>query len=161
MAVAIVRTFRPKASATPTHPIPSPGHAAASTALPHPPRPGQNVPKNSAAAFLIMLPLLVSDSFSPSTGSGQIAGAVPALLGGAGDGRAAEGAVLGGGCLGLLAAADGLDPEGDGEGDEVQDRVDEEAVVQRGGPRRLRGGQGLVGLPGQVHEEVGEIDASE
>ena len=51
MAKAIVSTVRPKASATPTNPIPRSGNAAASTALPHPPSTSQNVPMNSAAAF--------------------------------------------------------------------------------------------------------------
>src|ERR1700727_744749 len=48
MAKAMVRTVRPKAKATPTKPIPRLGKAAASTALPQPPRTSQKVPKNSA-----------------------------------------------------------------------------------------------------------------
>src|SRR4029078_9544622 len=43
-AYAIVRTVRPNASATPAKPIPRPGKAAASTALPHPPSTSQKVP---------------------------------------------------------------------------------------------------------------------
>jgi hypothetical protein len=50
IAKAIVRTVRPNARATPRNPIPRPGNAAARTALPHPPKTNQNVPKNSAAA---------------------------------------------------------------------------------------------------------------
>src|SRR5262249_53128814 len=52
MANAIVNTVRPKANATPSNPMPTLGNAAASTALPHPPRTSQNVPKNSAPSFL-------------------------------------------------------------------------------------------------------------
>jgi len=48
IAKAIVRTVSPKARETPKRPIPTPGKAAAITALPHPPRTSQNVPKNSA-----------------------------------------------------------------------------------------------------------------
>lgn len=48
MAKAIVNTVRPKASDTPSNPIPTLGNAAASTALPQPPRTSQKVPKNSA-----------------------------------------------------------------------------------------------------------------
>src|SRR5581483_2617146 len=48
----MVRTVRPKASATPANPIPSPGNAAASTADPHPPNTSQNVPINSANDLL-------------------------------------------------------------------------------------------------------------
>jgi hypothetical protein len=53
----MVRTVRPNASATPTNPIPrfpipAFGNAAARTALPHPPNTSQNVPTNSAVAFL-------------------------------------------------------------------------------------------------------------
>src|SRR5882757_10680565 len=46
----MVRTDKPKASATPTKPIPSSGKAAESTALPHPANTSQKVPTNSAAA---------------------------------------------------------------------------------------------------------------
>src|SRR5580704_12100322 len=52
MAKAMVRTVRPKASETPTKPIPRPGNAAARTALPQPPKTSQKVPKNSAKARL-------------------------------------------------------------------------------------------------------------
>ncbi|MEL2239902.1 hypothetical protein PAS25_02690 [Leclercia adecarboxylata] len=48
----MVKTVNPKASETPTKPIPSSGNPAASTALPHPPNTNQNVPKHSAANFL-------------------------------------------------------------------------------------------------------------
>ena len=51
MAYAIVSTVNPNARATPTKPIPRFGNAAASTALPHPPRTNQNVPMNSATVF--------------------------------------------------------------------------------------------------------------
>src|SRR4051794_25975593 len=47
-AYAIVRTLSPNASATPAKPMPSPGNAAASTALPQPPSTNQNVPQSSA-----------------------------------------------------------------------------------------------------------------
>src|SRR5580765_3885405 len=47
---AMVSTVRPKANATPRNPIPRLGKAAASTALPQPPRTNQKVPMNSARA---------------------------------------------------------------------------------------------------------------
>ena len=50
MAKAMVRTVRPKASATPANPMPSVGKPAARTAAPHPPNTSQKVPKNSAKA---------------------------------------------------------------------------------------------------------------
>src|SRR6202789_4357397 len=53
MAKAMVTTVRPKASETPSRPIPTWGKAAARTALPHPPSTSQNVPMNSAASFLV------------------------------------------------------------------------------------------------------------
>src|SRR5262245_29665142 len=52
MAYAMVNTVRPNARETPNKPIPTFGNAAASTALPHPPNTSQNVPRNSAVAFL-------------------------------------------------------------------------------------------------------------
>ena len=55
MAKAIVRTVRPKASDTPSSPIPTSGNAAARTALPQPPRTSQNVPINSAPIFLVIV----------------------------------------------------------------------------------------------------------
>ena len=55
MAKAIVNTVNPKASATPAKPMPSPGNAAARTALPQPPKTSQKVPKNSAVARLLRL----------------------------------------------------------------------------------------------------------
>jgi hypothetical protein len=48
MAKAMVNTVKPKASETPCNPMPTPGNAAAKTALPHPPKTSQKVPKNSA-----------------------------------------------------------------------------------------------------------------
>src|ERR1700722_2704603 len=48
MAYAMVTTVRPNASATPSNPIPTPGNAADSPALPQPPSTSQNVPMNSA-----------------------------------------------------------------------------------------------------------------
>ena len=45
------------ASETPTKPIPTPGNAAANTALPQPPKTNQNVPKNSAESLIIKVPL--------------------------------------------------------------------------------------------------------
>src|SRR4051812_38174558 len=51
----MVRTVSPKASATPSRPMPTCGKPAASTALPHPPNTSQNVPKASAASLLPIL----------------------------------------------------------------------------------------------------------
>src|SRR5215472_11554826 len=48
----MVRTVRPKANPTPRNPMPRPGYAADSTALPHPPNTSQNVPIASATNFL-------------------------------------------------------------------------------------------------------------
>src|ERR1700761_3347921 len=61
IAYAMVSTVSPNASATPTNPIPNAGNAAASTALPQPPKTNQNVPKNSAAA---LFPRLIANSSS-------------------------------------------------------------------------------------------------
>ncbi len=47
-------TVSPKASDTPTKPMPSSGNAAARTALPHPPNTSQNVPSASATSFGIV-----------------------------------------------------------------------------------------------------------
>jgi hypothetical protein len=47
-AYAIVSTLSPNARATPAKPMPRPGNAAASTALPQPPSTNQNVPHSSA-----------------------------------------------------------------------------------------------------------------
>src|SRR6476660_2407101 len=47
----MVSNVRPNASATPRNPIPIFGKAAASTALPQPPKTSQNVPMNSASAL--------------------------------------------------------------------------------------------------------------
>src|SRR5262245_29184259 len=55
-AYAPVSTVSPNASETPRRPIPTPGKVAASTALPHPPRTSQNVPRNSAASFVVIIP---------------------------------------------------------------------------------------------------------
>src|SRR5580692_1462979 len=52
MAKAMVNTVSPKASATPTNPIPKPGKAASRTAAPQPPNTSQNVPMNSANDLL-------------------------------------------------------------------------------------------------------------
>src|SRR5882757_893320 len=54
MANAIVSTVRPKASDTPTKPMPSSGKAAANTADPHPPNTSQAVPMNSATSLRVM-----------------------------------------------------------------------------------------------------------
>src|SRR6478735_3821005 len=51
MAKAMVSTVRPNASDTPRRPIPTSGNAAASTALPQPPRTSQKVPRNSALSL--------------------------------------------------------------------------------------------------------------
>src|SRR5690606_19639610 len=59
MAKAMVSTVRPKASETPSRPMPTSGKAAASTALPQPPSTSQKVPKNSAAYFFMFLDLLI------------------------------------------------------------------------------------------------------
>src|SRR5690348_9783449 len=50
----MVSTVKPKASATPTKPMPRLGKAAASTALPQPPSTSQNVPMNSAPSAFVM-----------------------------------------------------------------------------------------------------------
>src|SRR5947208_10888379 len=47
----MVTTVRPKASATPTRPMPISGNFAAKTALPQPPKTSQKVPMNSAPSF--------------------------------------------------------------------------------------------------------------
>ena len=52
MAYAMVSTVSPKASATPSRPMPTCGNAAESTALPQPPKTSQKVPKNSAETRL-------------------------------------------------------------------------------------------------------------
>src|SRR5690606_15902337 len=59
----MVTTVRPKASATPSSPIPTSGKAAARTALPQPPKTSQNVPMNSAKPFwiFVMMTLLPAD----------------------------------------------------------------------------------------------------
>ena len=44
-AKAIVKTVSPKANATPSRPMPTSGKAAASTALPQPPKTNQKVPE--------------------------------------------------------------------------------------------------------------------
>src|SRR3954451_23671928 len=49
----MVRTVRPKASETPSNPIPTCGNPAAMTAEPHPANVSQNVPIASATYFLI------------------------------------------------------------------------------------------------------------
>ena len=59
MVYAIVRTVRPKASETPSRPMPTSGNAAASTALPQPPKTSQNVPINSAATTFPIASLLL------------------------------------------------------------------------------------------------------
>src|SRR5215475_13804440 len=48
----MVNTVKPKAKATPKSPMPTLGKAAASTALPQPPRTSHMVPKNSAPSRL-------------------------------------------------------------------------------------------------------------
>src|ERR1035438_2618640 len=52
MANAIVSTVSPKASATPTKPIPTVGKPAAKMAAPQPPKTSQNVPNISATERL-------------------------------------------------------------------------------------------------------------
>src|SRR5471030_1504554 len=51
-AYAMVRTVSPKARETPRRPMPTLGNAAASTALPHPPKTSHPVPMNSAVSRL-------------------------------------------------------------------------------------------------------------
>src|SRR4029077_14851008 len=55
----MVNTVRPNASATPSRPMPTFGNPAARTALPHPPRTSQNVPRNST------LYCFISSSYRP------------------------------------------------------------------------------------------------
>src|SRR4051812_42864929 len=50
-AYAPVNTVSPNASDTPANPIPNSGNAPASTALPHPPRTSQKVPRNSLVSL--------------------------------------------------------------------------------------------------------------
>src|SRR6185312_15529317 len=57
----MVRTVSPKASATPTSPIPTSGNLAAITALPHPAKVSQNVPIASAR-YLWILSLYIGSS---------------------------------------------------------------------------------------------------
>src|SRR5689334_4431625 len=52
MVYTIVKSVSPKARATPAKPIPRAGNAAASTALPQPPKTSQKVPNVSAASRL-------------------------------------------------------------------------------------------------------------
>ncbi len=51
----MVTTVKPKASETPSRPIPTPGKAAAITALPQPPKVSQNVPIASAASLRVSM----------------------------------------------------------------------------------------------------------
>src|SRR5690348_393248 len=61
----MVSTVRPKASETPTSPMPTCGKPAAITALPHPPKVSQNVPMASAASFFVFMGVLLRwDSLS-------------------------------------------------------------------------------------------------
>src|SRR4051794_10873198 len=63
-AYAPDNTVRPKARDTPSRPIPTSGNAAASTALPQPPRTSQNVPIASATyffAFIQVSPAVLGD----------------------------------------------------------------------------------------------------
>src|SRR5689334_25382712 len=53
MANAMVKTVNPKAKETPNNPIPTLVKAAASTALPQPPKTSQKVPIYSATSFLL------------------------------------------------------------------------------------------------------------
>src|SRR6267142_6378403 len=59
----MVKTVRPKASDTPSSPIPTPGNAAASTALPQPPNTSRKVPRDSARVlFMIFIAFLLRHS---------------------------------------------------------------------------------------------------
>src|SRR5262245_39242460 len=49
----MVRTVSPNAKETPSRPMPTFGNAAASTALPQPPKTSQNVPRHSAPTLLL------------------------------------------------------------------------------------------------------------
>src|SRR6267142_3683318 len=51
--------------------------------------------------------------------------------------------------------------DGEGHEDEVDDRVDEHAVVQRGRAVRLGRGQRRIGPPREADEEIAEVDAAE
>jgi hypothetical protein len=53
------------------------------------------------------------------------------------------------------------DEHGEGDDDEVDDRVDEHTVVQRGRAGRLGRRQAGIALPPQGHEEVREVHALE
>ena len=54
-AKAMVSTVSPNASETPSRPMPTFGNAAASTALPQPPKTSQKVPKNSAPSCRVFI----------------------------------------------------------------------------------------------------------
>src|SRR5579872_740935 len=83
IANAMVKTVSPKAKATPAKPMPTAGKPAAITAEPHPPKTSQNVPKNSAAARLLMGISTSVDSdlqsrlFQPELTEGQSVAARP------------------------------------------------------------------------------------
>src|SRR3546814_2742601 len=61
----MVSKVRPKARLTPSRPMPTSGKAAASTALPHPPKTSQNVPKVSANNLLLIGTILSSCCAAP------------------------------------------------------------------------------------------------
>ena len=63
--------------------MPTWGKAAARTALPHPPKTSQNVPKNSAPSLFVMLPPL-----RPDTGRAKASAPAPRVNAGSRSGRA-------------------------------------------------------------------------
>src|SRR5215467_4822688 len=103
----------------------------------------------------------------PSVRSGQVRRAVRAPLGGGWDRRCAPRAVLHRRRRSRRRlreeAIDLLDQEEDGErdDDEIDHRVQEHAVVQRGRSGGLRGSERRERLPGQADEEVLEVHAAE
>ena len=54
----------PNARETPKNPMPKPGNAAASTALPHPPKTSQDVPSKSAKQRLLRASVFISLTFA-------------------------------------------------------------------------------------------------
>src|SRR6478672_7865566 len=78
----MVRTVRPKASDTPSRPMPTSGKAAASTALPQPPSTSQNVPSSSAESLAtnVSLHAVVQRVPSSTAGPGGAAADVMAVV---------------------------------------------------------------------------------
>src|SRR6185295_14775787 len=72
----MVTTLRPKASDTPTNPMPTCGKPAAITALPHPAKVSQNVPIASAAYFFVVISRLPGCFESLNARNGPVRGSL-------------------------------------------------------------------------------------